>query len=337
MGMKGEEMVDTSNYEYAGMDTIFNNAITSISIGVEDFQKNNSARNLSAIRNIYSGILLLYKEKLRRLSTIGSDEVLIKSKITAKLDNEGKLIFVGEGKKTVDVNEIRNRFKSLGISTDWKRLEQVQKIRNNLEHYKLDGEIDILIEVINKCFLIIRNFLTDELNTDPLSVFDNDIWEVFLKNEEVLQKEENIVMDSHKQSLLAPKIKHYFDSIDCMHCGSELVEISKESDIYEVNGYCRTCGKDNYGPTLLERAIEISTGFEDYRSVKHGGGTLFDFCPECDNRTFCNNEEICYVCGYEVEYKSCWRCGNSLTLDEQTLEGLCFYCSHMLEKIINEN
>lgn len=38
--------------EYAGMDTIFNNAITSISIGIEDFQQNNNARNLSAIRNI---------------------------------------------------------------------------------------------------------------------------------------------------------------------------------------------------------------------------------------------------------------------------------------------
>lgn len=59
MGMKGEEMVDTSNYEYAGMDTIFNNAITSISIGVEDFQKNNSARNLSAIRYLLWNFIIV--------------------------------------------------------------------------------------------------------------------------------------------------------------------------------------------------------------------------------------------------------------------------------------
>lgn len=330
-------MKDISNEEYAGVDTIFNNAITSISVGVEDYQHNNNARNLSAIRNIYSGILLLYKEKLRRLSPVDSDEVLIKSKIAVKLDSNGKLAYVGEGKKTVDVNEIRNRFKSLGISTDWKRLEKIQEVRNNLEHSKYEGDASILVEVINNCFIIIRNFLIDELETDPLSVFDNDIWEVFLRNEEVLEQERSIVMASYKNSNLDSKIKYFFDSIDCMHCGSELIELTGENDINDVNGYCRTCGMDNYGPTLLERAIKISTGFEDYRSVKQGGGTLFDICPECGNRTFCNEEGLCYVCKYEIEYETCERCGESLSLDEQHFDGLCSYCNHMLEKIMNDD
>lgn len=330
-------MMDTSAAEYAGVDTIFNNAITSISIGVEDFQQNSNARNLSAIRNIFSGILLLYKEKLRRLSPVGSDEVLIKAKIAVKLDENEKLTFVGEGKKTVDIIEIKKRFKSLGISTDWNRLEEIQKVRNNLEHYQLDGNVNILVELINNCFTIIRNFLVDELDIDPLLVFDNDIWEVFLKNEEILEQERNIVIASHQNSKLDAKIKCFFDSIDCMHCGSVLVEITDESDINDVNGYCRTCGKDNYGPTLLERAIQISTGMEDYCSVKNGGETLFDICPECCNRTFCNDEEICYVCEYKIEYEECERCGNPLSLDEQNFDGLCSYCNHMLEKMMNDD
>lgn len=279
----------------------------------------------------------MYKEKLRRLSHVDSDEVLIKAKITVKLDENGEITFVGEGKKTVDVNEIRNRFKSLGIFTDWKLLDKIQEVRNNLEHYKFDGDASILVEVINNCFIIIRNFLNDALDTDPLSVFDNDIWEVFLKNEEVLEQERSIVTASYENSLLEPKIKYFFDFIECMHCGSELVEITGESDINDVNGYCRTCGKDNYGPTLLERAIQISTDAEDYYSVKHGGGTLFDVCPECRNRTFCNEEGICYVCEYEIVYEECERCGNSLSLEEQCFEGLCSYCNHMFEKMMNDD
>lgn len=322
--------------EYAGVDTIFNNAITSISVGVEDYQCNSNARNLSAIRNIYSGILLLYKEKLRRMSPVDSDEVLIKSKIAVKLDSNGKLTYIGEGKKTVDVKEIRNRFKSLEISTDWNRLDKIQGVRNNLEHYMFDGDSSILAEVINNCFIIIRNFLINELDIDPLSIFDNDIWEVFLKNNEVLMEEQIIVLESYENSMLDDKIKYFLKSIDCMHCGSELVEITQGNDIYDVNGYCRTCGKENYGPILIERAIDISTGFEDYRSVKHGGGTLFDVCPECGYRTFCNEEGLCYVCQYESEYETCERCGESLSLDEQCFEGLCSYCNHMFEKIMND-
>lgn len=330
-------MNNVSTRQYAGVDTMFNNAITSISVGVEDYQCNNNSRNLSAIRNIYSGILLLYKEKLRRLSPVDSDEVLIKSKISMKLDQNGKLTFIGEGKNTVDVNEIENRFKSLEINTDWERLRKIQRLRNNLEHYKFDGDTKILAEVINNCFIIIRNFIIEELDTDPLLVFDNDIWKVFLENEEVFEQERNIVNSSHENSKLKPEMKYFFDSINCMYCGSELVEITEESDINNVNGYCRSCGNDNSGPNLLEGAIDISTKFENYRSVKHGGDPLFDVCPECGYRTFSNEEGICYVCQYEIEYTSCERCRESLSLEEQWFGGLCSYCNYMLEKMMNDD
>jgi hypothetical protein len=40
---------------------LLNNAIGSITVGVEDSASTESARLLSAVRNIYAGILLLYK------------------------------------------------------------------------------------------------------------------------------------------------------------------------------------------------------------------------------------------------------------------------------------
>ncbi len=44
------------------------NAIESIRLGVEDYEDGSHPRLLSALRNIHAGILLLYKEALRRLS-----------------------------------------------------------------------------------------------------------------------------------------------------------------------------------------------------------------------------------------------------------------------------
>lgn len=55
---------------------------------------------LSAVRNIHAGILLLYKEALRRLSPQGSQEVLIKAKVIPKRSKNGEIQFVGSGRKT---------------------------------------------------------------------------------------------------------------------------------------------------------------------------------------------------------------------------------------------
>lgn len=49
-------------------NALITNAIESIQVGVEDFEILDSRRMLSAVRNILVEILLLYKEKLRRLS-----------------------------------------------------------------------------------------------------------------------------------------------------------------------------------------------------------------------------------------------------------------------------
>jgi hypothetical protein len=47
------------------MNTMLENAVQSVQIGVEDYLSKNSRRALSAVRNVSAGILLLFKEKLR--------------------------------------------------------------------------------------------------------------------------------------------------------------------------------------------------------------------------------------------------------------------------------
>ncbi len=56
------------------MNTLFDNAIQSIQLGVEDYQANDPRRALSAVRNFYAGILLLAKEVLVRTAPGASPE-----------------------------------------------------------------------------------------------------------------------------------------------------------------------------------------------------------------------------------------------------------------------
>ncbi|WP_407844631.1 hypothetical protein [Desulfovibrio falkowii] len=98
--------------------SIMKNAIDSIQIGVEDFENGDERRNISAVRNIVAGILLLYKEKLCQLSPDESKELLIKKYIIPNKDADGKVFFVGKGKNTVDVQSIKERFGSLSIIVD---------------------------------------------------------------------------------------------------------------------------------------------------------------------------------------------------------------------------
>ena len=67
--------------------SILKNAIDSIEIGLEDYNTGEERRFLSATRNLYAGILLLFKYKLVLLSPPDSDEVLIKTSIKPILIN----------------------------------------------------------------------------------------------------------------------------------------------------------------------------------------------------------------------------------------------------------
>lgn len=63
---------------------ILANAAASIRLGIEDYQASDDDKDrvLSAVRNVYAGILLLCKEVLRRL--FPDDEVLLHLEVVQK-------------------------------------------------------------------------------------------------------------------------------------------------------------------------------------------------------------------------------------------------------------
>lgn len=111
------------------------NAVAAIKLGVEDYKSDDPDRALSAVRNIAAGVLLVFKEKLRLLSPADSDEVLLKERLRPVRLQDGTISFVGTGRKTADVQQIKDRFDSLGIAADWKRFKDLVLVRNELEHY----------------------------------------------------------------------------------------------------------------------------------------------------------------------------------------------------------
>lgn len=75
------------------------------------------------------------------MSPPGSDEVLIKQTIVPAFDNQGQLFFQGKGNKTVDVLQIKDRFREFDIKVNWRIFNEINKLRNNIEHYYTEAPL----------------------------------------------------------------------------------------------------------------------------------------------------------------------------------------------------
>jgi hypothetical protein len=299
------------------MDTILKNAVASIQIAIEDYQSDDPRRTLSTVRNMTAGILLLFKEKLRSLSPKLSDEVLIKQKISPQLNAAGHLIFRGEGSKTVDVTQIEERFKTLGIDTDWKKFEKLVKVRNNIEHYYTKESDRSLRELISNSFLIIRNFLLYELQQEPSTLLGELTWRTMLEEAEVYQRE---LDDCHK---LTEKILPWHSTIKdyliCYECYSELLRPTG-NDQHSL--LCASCG--NTGD------IEHFLGLSEFSHEGEEPGKAT--CPHCFRKTFVVEKGVCAACGQSLNYHTCSQCGEKLGPQEQDFQNplgaVCGYCSN---------
>jgi hypothetical protein len=153
---------------------LLTNGIESIQVGIEDWKAGTPARLLSSVRNMHAGILLLYKEALRRRSPADSNEALLKAKVVPSLGQDGRVKFVGHGTRTVEVWQIEEHFERLGIGTDWGRFRRINKIRNEIEHYYATILQEAFKAVIVDTFIIVRDFVATELGEDPRDLFGQE-------------------------------------------------------------------------------------------------------------------------------------------------------------------
>jgi hypothetical protein len=313
---------------------IIHNAVLSIRVAIEDFSTATHARMLSAVRNLQAGVLLLFKAKLVELSPVGSDEVLIKAQLKPRLLSDGAVDFVGRGKKTVDVAQIRERFEALGINVDWVRVTKLVDERNRIEHYYPTASPAAMRAVVADAFLIIRDFVALQLHKEPRDLLGDATWQTMLDNADVYARErKDCEQQLGRVDWQSDVLQNAVFEWTCDSCGSPLLTPLDATQSFDDQSLaCRSCGDVSMFGDFAEAALSRSLDAERYTSVRDGGEDPLMICPDCARKTFVVEDDRCVGCGYTRQYLRCIRCENELTVEEQELDGLCEYCEHMCSK-----
>lgn len=312
---------------------LLTNAIEAIQVGVEDYKEGSRPRLLAAVRNIYAGLLLIYKEALRRKSPPGSQEVLIKAQVRFQEDFLGKVVALGVGEKTVNRDEIEKRFSALGITTEWGKVRELQKIRNNIEHYYTTIDAAALQDVIANTFVILRKFIVVELHEDPMLFLDEKAWDEMLqvsKDYQANRRECDEAIESINWG--SPTLSKGVRGLRCAECGSHLLLPTPANSQWEqVLLKCRFCGNEETAEELIPRAISDGLSYERYLSFTDGNELPYVSCPECSEETYVISEKRCAYCGYEATH-TCDRCGSYIIPEELESSPLCAWCAHVMNK-----
>lgn len=322
------------------MTTLLTNAVDALAMGVEDFSANSQRRTLSAVRNFYAGALLLAKEVLVRAAPNADPDEIIGAKYKPMPDGSGGVMHVQDGPQTIDFNTIGNRFRDFGINANPKKLEALNRIRNDIEHrYSTQTEANIR-EAIATAFPLVAD-LFRHIGESPVALL-GDAWQTMLETTQLYDEE----LKRCQATLAAVKWRSSHietGHFACQECGSALIEQNdpSETDQDAVVLACRACGEEQETGRVIEYALDQALGGEAYLRAKDEGmeGPLFS-CPECNLNTFIDHDDACAVCGAEPEGDAeCARCSNDIEL-EQRLYGdsssLCSYCAHVMDKVMND-
>lgn len=316
---------------------LLQNAITSIQLGVEDFQsirsKNAPERSLSSARNIFAGVLLLFKYKIASMADTPdrAKELIFEHQEFLPYKNDsGKIEWRPSGikPKTIDVNGIQNRFGSLNIKTDWEALKKINKCRNALEHLHPEhpaAEVEALIADI---FPVLQAFISCELNDNPADLL-GETWQIMLRHHKLF--EANMAKAKEKWSAveLPPRIIDILQSCRCENCGSKLLQPSTTDveegipvDSREFRYECIACQHESELAELVEDVFVTINGELDCFASE----PAVTECAKCGYYLFFTYEATCYWCGNEERAPICSDCGQVINRHEAERGFICDRC-----------
>lgn len=315
---------------------LFNNAIASIRMGVEDYKLKEDARYISAVRNLYAGVLLLAKEALVRAVPNENPELILGVGFKQAPDGNGGIRFKKFGKKTIDFNGLITRAIDFHIPLDKNLLEDLNQIRNDMEHLYSQHPEEKICAAISKGLVVVAKLLR-YLGEEPPALLGEE-WETMLRIKDVYDEERAAARKSFKN------IYWFTDEISeehivCPNCHSELVQqLNIENTIQsDIKFHCRSCGNDLNYDDVIDCAIDKKFGAGAlHRAVKDGDSIPLHTCPMCSKQTLLETEDenclVCVSCGESLEYRSeCLYCNNLMSVDE-FLEsdpiGVCGYCEY---------
>jgi hypothetical protein len=315
------------------VNTLFKNAIESLQLGIEDYQANDPKRALSAVRNFYAGTLLRAKEVLVRAAPKADQKAVIGAKYKPVPDGSGGIKLVPSD-RTIDFNEIGERFAAFDLKIDNGALRDLTRIRNQIEHHCTDATHDRVREAIAKAFPVVAD-LFRLANEDPLSAL-GDCWPTMLLVKEMYDRElaeckksfEGVKWESESMSEAA---------IICPECHSHLVGRKQLTNPHpeDADGLCRSCGEEINAQKIIETALGAHFGIECHVAVKDGGEPPISTCPDCSAEAYViwEGENGCAWCGFSLEGE-CARCGTTLEPNNVSDDdlSLCSYCGYVMSK-----
>ncbi|MBT3982041.1 MAG: hypothetical protein HOE90_11850 [Bacteriovoracaceae bacterium] len=312
---------------------IYENAIISIHLGIADYQDDDTNRHISAVRNFYSGVLLLGKCCLLEFAKAEEAMQILASKFDIELDDDGEVIYVPKGTQTIDFNEMQKRFKNFKLSWPKVNIKSLQSLRNNLEHFHASESEDQIQEIIAECFPMVESFF-ETLNKDPAEELE-DTWKTMLEEKNFYSKKKE-ECDKTFEKIDVPNVDG-LSNISCPGCSSTLLFQENPSNINleSVEVKCKACGETCPTTSFILEFVNNEYGVDDYISYKDGGGHTVHSCPECSEDTYVHNGEInkCFNCNYSIN-SECARCQCELTVENLSVNNssYCDYCDHMMSK-----
>lgn len=342
-----------SNASVKGLDVekLYENAIISIQLGIEDFNLSqipsedggNPNRALSSVRNLYAGLLLLFKFKIT--TCVDSDKLAYEliynppRDILPHPDGNGGVIWRPDDKfqkTTIDLPKIEERFKSFAINVNWDAVNKIRECRNHLEHLHPKNTLGEVAGFVADLFPVLTDFITNELQEVPKTVL-GPAWEIMLQHTQFFIKQYNSCIDSWAYAGVPKGMQEFLLECSCPECGSKLLAASAEnidagetvSDNDEKFKFkCIACGEVDLITPLLLAAFES----EFFYWSPDGDEPTYEQCFSCGHDTFVISEQSCRWCEFELDYKFCKVCDNFLNQDDQDNGGYCGYCNHRMFK-----
>lgn len=316
------------------MTKIYENAIASITLGISDYQSNEEARHISAVRNFYSGVLLLGKQCLLNETPKADPMKVLASQFVPIPNGDGGVDYKPKGQRTVDLLGLRARFGEFDIRWPPGNINSLQKIRNEFEHYHSPAPKEAIRQALADCFPIVQGFF-ETLGENPAEAL-GCAWEVMLKEEKFFAQQKAECDQSFATMHWHVDLLNT-NQIQCSVCGSSLIcqTDPQNDDPGSIDGRCRACGATHSAEQTVQIIVSGEFGADNYIAAMEGrGGTIHD-CPECGLNTYVTHDvfNTCFFCEYTVE-GDCVRCGEKLSILNKSVSTsiLCDYCDHMSSK-----
>ena len=320
------------------------NALASIQLGVEDYQLSSengsgSIRSISAARNLFAGVLLLFKYKIASVAASPEQAATLIYKarrFRPHRNVDGNISWAPELErhKTIDTEGIKRIFNDLAIETNWEIVEKLRDCRNDLEHLHANHPVEEINQFMVALFPLLRDFITNQIGTSPSELLGTT-WDVMLKNHYFFTTNLSEARCRWNDLGVMDHTMELFRFCVCPSCGSALLEPNREDALSslrfndsEFRYSCIACSHSDSFTELLAEELRLT------KEDPFDEAIVIIECDECWHPTFDLTEGFCHLCTYQRKPTRCSDCEAYITWELSEQCSLCDRCQDTYHQLL---